>query len=451
MVTTKEVAIIGSGVAGLCAARHCSVEENISCVVFEQTSTLGGTWVYTDNTNFDKNGMPVHSAMYRSLRTNLPKEAMSYPDFPHPNREEASYLPARGVLQYLHDYAEHFDLLKYIKYDQQVKRIHPIENDRWELTIVDVISKEKRIEYYDGVMICNGINHVPQYPEIPGTEIFEGKKSHSHNYREPSPFIGLRVLIIGAGPSGLDLTCELSKIVPVVYLSHHTEHAKKLPFAENVILKPDVSSLTSRTVIFKDGTEYEIDAVIFCTGYLIRYPFLSENVKIEVEDNFVKPLYRHLISIEHPTLCIIGLPKHLPVFHLCHIQTQFYLKALTGEVKLPSKEDMHKELNDFIKQKTSEGVRMRDLTDLGKKMECYYNDLANKAGVQNMSSLIVKMYYDAYDRIFKDYMTFRNNCYRIIDNENFNVVDMRELRKDKQSNKCTNSDCRCRALTERNI
>lgn len=68
VASTKRVAIIGSGVAGLCAARHCSGEEGIECTVFEQSSNIGGTWVYTDDTHTDKNGLPIHSSMYRSLR-----------------------------------------------------------------------------------------------------------------------------------------------------------------------------------------------------------------------------------------------------------------------------------------------------------------------------------------------------------------------------------------------
>jgi len=39
---------------------------------------------------------------------------MGYPDYPIPEKGK-SYLPAREVLQFLNDYADHFDVRKLIK------------------------------------------------------------------------------------------------------------------------------------------------------------------------------------------------------------------------------------------------------------------------------------------------------------------------------------------------
>lgn len=63
------IAIIGGGVAGLVVARHMSTKpEEYSLTLFEQSDKIGGTWVYTDDTDYDKNGLPVHSSMYKNLR-----------------------------------------------------------------------------------------------------------------------------------------------------------------------------------------------------------------------------------------------------------------------------------------------------------------------------------------------------------------------------------------------
>lgn len=61
------IAIIGAGAAGLCAARH-SLAAGYDVVVFEQTSDVGGTWVYTDQVGKDEYGLPIHSSMYHGLR-----------------------------------------------------------------------------------------------------------------------------------------------------------------------------------------------------------------------------------------------------------------------------------------------------------------------------------------------------------------------------------------------
>lgn len=78
--------VIGAGAAGLVAAREL-LREGHRPTVFEQGSRAGGVWVYTEATEEGAHGEAkqagsVHSSMYRHLRTNLPREVMSYADFP---------------------------------------------------------------------------------------------------------------------------------------------------------------------------------------------------------------------------------------------------------------------------------------------------------------------------------------------------------------------------------
>lgn len=61
--------MIGGGVAGLVATRHLADSAWPTVpTMFEQTNSLGGTWVYTDTVGKDEYGLPVHSSMYKSLR-----------------------------------------------------------------------------------------------------------------------------------------------------------------------------------------------------------------------------------------------------------------------------------------------------------------------------------------------------------------------------------------------
>lgn len=65
----KSVAIIGCGASGLAALKNFADENTqFKCVAFEQTDSIGGTWVYTDDIDRDQYGLPVHSSMYKSLR-----------------------------------------------------------------------------------------------------------------------------------------------------------------------------------------------------------------------------------------------------------------------------------------------------------------------------------------------------------------------------------------------
>lgn len=64
----KKVGIIGAGAAGLCSLRHILSLNDVSVTLWEHSSNIGGTWVYTDETGCDKYGYPIQSSMYENLR-----------------------------------------------------------------------------------------------------------------------------------------------------------------------------------------------------------------------------------------------------------------------------------------------------------------------------------------------------------------------------------------------
>lgn len=58
-------------------------------------------------------------------------------------------------------------------------------------------------------------------------------------------------------------------------------------------------------------------------GYEYSFPFLSDECGIIVDDNYVQPLYKHLINIEHPTMAIVGLPFYVCAFIMFDLQVIF--------------------------------------------------------------------------------------------------------------------------------
>lgn len=137
----KNVGIIGCGASGLAALKNFTEDgSQFNCVAFEQTDSIGGTWVYTDDIDRDQYGLPVHSSMYKSLRyvgeyitimtvwypitcahqatgfrSNLPKEIMELSGFPHKGVGDACYFPGSYILKYLNDFTDHFNLRQHIK------------------------------------------------------------------------------------------------------------------------------------------------------------------------------------------------------------------------------------------------------------------------------------------------------------------------------------------------
>lgn len=89
---------------------------------------------------------------------------------------------------------------------------------------------------------------------------------HSHDYRVPDIFANKRVLVVGAGPSGMDIALEVTSVASRVILSHHLKEQPKTVFPENLVQKPDVERLEGNRAMFLDGSEEEVDVVFLCTG-----------------------------------------------------------------------------------------------------------------------------------------------------------------------------------------
>ncbi|XP_066152347.1 senecionine N-oxygenase-like [Euwallacea fornicatus] len=412
------VAVIGAGPAGLAAARQVS-SFGFELDVFEMKPELGGTWVYTDEVGTDRYGYPVYSAMYKGLRTNLPKEIMGYPDFPIAE-EKRSYLTQAEVLEFINLYAEKFHLKDHIKFNTMVMDVRPADS-KWKLTYEDKPTGKSFTEYYDSVMICNGHYNDPLIPTIPGQENFTGVIDHSRNYRDPEKFRGQRVLIMGAGSSGLDLTLQTSSVAAHVALSHRKSELN-IKFPPNVELRPNVQRIVNfNTVEFVDGSCSCFDAIIFCTGYKYSFPFLHESCGITIDDNLVQPLYKHMIHIERPTMCILGIPYDVCRFQLYDLQARYYCKYLEGSMSLPSAEEMRRDTQQDLEKRRADGYTNPQLHMMGPYQESYYNGLAQEADTTSIPPVLIKIRDISVQRRSNDLMNFREDQYRILDDNNFVV------------------------------
>ena len=98
--------------------------------------------------------------LYFHFRTDLPKQVMSFPDFPYPD-ESPTFLHHTDVRKYLEDYAEHFNLLPHIRFQTKVVSVDPLpntdEND-WCRWIVEYqqLGCHLEKEEFDAVVVCNG-------------------------------------------------------------------------------------------------------------------------------------------------------------------------------------------------------------------------------------------------------------------------------------------------------
>ena len=109
--SVSKIGIIGAGISGIAAAKQLSGH---SPVVFEATDSIGGVWKHCS---------------YASTKLQTPRCAFEFSDYPWSERVNANFLSHVEVLDYLHGYATHFDLLKFVKFGSRVVEIRYVGGD----------------------------------------------------------------------------------------------------------------------------------------------------------------------------------------------------------------------------------------------------------------------------------------------------------------------------------
>lgn len=114
----------------------------------------------------------------------------------------------------------------------------------------------------------------------------------------------------------------------------------------DITVKPNIESLDGDKVHFADGTAEQIDAIIYCTGYKISFPFLDGNV-VAAADNKIA-LYRRVVDPAHPGLYFVGLVQPLgAIMPLAEEQSKWIADLLDGSAKLPTPAEMRRSIADY--------------------------------------------------------------------------------------------------------
>ncbi|TVU31749.1 hypothetical protein EJB05_23447, partial [Eragrostis curvula] len=386
------LAVVGAGAAGLAAARELR-REGHAPVVFERAAAVGGTWLYTPPaTAADPLGAAAtHSSLYASLRTNLPREVMGFLDFPFSAAAAGSADPRRfpgheEVLRYLEAFARRFDLHRLIRFETEVVRVRRKHGGKWAVAsrkLGDKGSGEE--EVYDAVVVCNGHYTEPRVAVIPGVDVWPGKQMHSHNYREPEPFLDQVVIIIGASASAVDISRDVASVAKEVHVADRSAPAstcEKQPGYDNLWLHSMIDrAQQDGSVVFRDGISIKADVIMHCTGYLYEFPFLGDDSTITVVDNCVDPLFKHVFPPEvAPQLSFIGLPFRVIPFPLFELQSKWVAGVLSGWIKLPSEDEMMKDVKTFYLSLEAWGWPKRYTHNLSNYQFEYDDCLAEQCG-----------------------------------------------------------------------
>jgi cation diffusion facilitator CzcD-associated flavoprotein CzcO len=122
--------------------------------------------------------------------------------------------PQREILQYIEAVIEKFALRRHLRYGTQVREA--IWNDATHSYTVRTGHGEEH--EFDVVVSAVGMLNVPQYPQWPGMEYFEGPKFHTARWEHQHDLTGRRVAVVGTGSTTAQLVPAIAPIARQLYV-----------------------------------------------------------------------------------------------------------------------------------------------------------------------------------------------------------------------------------------
>ncbi|MFI9065217.1 flavin-containing monooxygenase [Streptomyces sp. NPDC053429] len=186
----RPVYVIGAGPGGLAVAAALRAR-GVRAVVVEKSDAVGASW----RSHYDR----LHLHTTRRL-SGLPGLAVP--------RRFGRWVARDNVVRYLEKYAEFHELE--LVTGVEVTRIEPAADahgraDGWTLH-----ASGGRVLAARAVVVATGFNHTPALPDWPGRDEFEGRLLHAAEYRNPAPYAGRDVLVVGVGNTGAEIAADLA-------------------------------------------------------------------------------------------------------------------------------------------------------------------------------------------------------------------------------------------------
>jgi cation diffusion facilitator CzcD-associated flavoprotein CzcO len=367
------VCVIGAGACGLVAAKKL-LDQGVEPVVYERNGGPGGNWLY---------GSPG-SSVYRSTHLISSKRLTELRDFPLPD-DWPPYIFHEQALEYLGRYAERFGLLPRIRFGVEVTRCDREPDGRWR------VETSQGTDTFDALVVASGHHRVPFFPPFEGSfggeilhsqdykvpEPFRGRRvlvvgagnsgcdiavelatvaaKVFHSTRRgywyvpkfvfgvPADQFGDRLRRMGVPARLFQLLARLSAEMvlgpPEKFGLPKPDHSmfethpivnSQLYYAighGRVAPRPDVARLEGRKVVFSDGREDEVDAIVCATGFEISFPFLDDRY-LNLKDG-MPVFYKNVFHPRLENLVFIGLIQpNSGLWFLAELQAELAARAL---------------------------------------------------------------------------------------------------------------------------
>lgn len=177
------ILVVGAGAAGLAVAALLK-RRGLEPVVLEAGPEPAAAW----------------RGRYDRLRLHTPRLLSGLPGSRIPRRY-GRWVARDDLIAYLQAYAAEHGVD--VRTSTRVERIDRDERG-W------VLRTTAGDEHADAVIVATGYNGVPFVPGWPGRDDFTGELVHSSEYRNPEPFRGRDVLVVGTGNSGAEIAHDVA-------------------------------------------------------------------------------------------------------------------------------------------------------------------------------------------------------------------------------------------------
>lgn len=317
-MTSLDVLVIGGGQAGLAVGYYLR-RTGLSWAILDAQPVPGGAW----------------PRAWESLRLFSPARFSSLPGWLMPGGTD-EYPPRDAAVDYLARYEARYGFP--VKRPVQVRAVRREEGG----FVLDTDRGERRAA---AVVSATGSWAQPYIPQIEGREAFRGIQLHSADYRAPDDLAGKRVLVVGGGNSGAQILAELSLMADTTwvtladptFLPDHVDgrylfdQATELyramkegrpppPVADlgDIVMVPPVRDardrgvlravrpfvrMTERGVVWADGREAAVDAIVWCTGFRAALDPLWPLGVVEPDG---RVLVNGTRSVREPMLWLVG-------------------------------------------------------------------------------------------------------------------------------------------------
>jgi hypothetical protein len=396
--TLPSVCVIGAGSSGLPVVKALK-DNGIAVTCFERTPHIGGIWCIA-------NKPYGATAAYDSLHINTDTKMMEYHDLPMPSGIP-DYPGHEDIYRYFRSYADRFGLWPLIRFETEVTRAIRRDDGVWVITTdngerhefdVLVVANGHHWDplwpdpypgHFDGVQLHS---HAYRNPDSP--QVLRGRRvmvvGFGNSAMDIACELGSRTVaercflstrrggwvmpkwVLGrpvtrqfvdiphwipwwVGGAAVGMLARLAFGLPTDYGLPRPDHRwfQAHPTVSqdfysrvghgDVIVKPGIRGFEGHTVRFVDGSAETIDAIVWCTGYRLRLPFLDPAL-VPVDDNYV-PLWNHLVAPGIANLFFVGLYQPLgSIMQPAEAQAKLIAEHLCGEVELPDEATMRAEM-----------------------------------------------------------------------------------------------------------